>query len=114
MTRMMPLDEIRILARQHAIRSGEQQRQPGINELDLRQAKGHISSEHHAFVQQVVDDVEQRGVLGTEDLLCFGRTVWPRLFWRNSPRRNHWMKLYAGHGPVSDTSTPEPRSSRVR
>ena len=66
---MMPFHEVSILRRQHAIRGAEQQGQARVNEIDLRQRDCQIAGQHHALVQDIVDDVEERRLFGGEDAL---------------------------------------------
>jgi hypothetical protein len=72
---MMALDELRVLAGQDAIRRRQKQRDPGVDKIDLRERERDLPAQHDPLVEQVIDDVEQRLVLGTENALRFGGSV---------------------------------------
>ena len=62
MTRVVALHELDVLARQHAIRSRQQQRETRVDQVDLREPNGEIATQDDALVQQIVDDIEERRV----------------------------------------------------
>ena len=64
---MMALDEVGILVRQHPIGRAQQHGQPRIDQIDLRQRDRQVAAQHDAFVQDVIDDVQQRRLAGIEN-----------------------------------------------
>lgn len=94
MTRAMPGHEVDLLTRENAIGGRQQQRQPRIDQIDLREPDGEIASQDHTLVEQIVDDVEQRCIFRTENRIRLAPST--RRF--GSVRtlrevRAHWMKL---------------------
>jgi hypothetical protein len=70
----MTIQELRTFSGQNTIRRGQQERQLRVDQIDLREADREIAAEHDSVVEHVVDDVQQRAVVGTEDQLRIGRT----------------------------------------
>jgi hypothetical protein len=70
----MTIQELRTFSGQNTIRRGQQERQLRVDQIDLREADREIAAEHDSVVEHVVDDVQQRAVIGTEDQLRIGRT----------------------------------------
>lgn len=94
----MTFQKIRLLFRQHTIGGAQQERQPRVDKVHLRERNRDVAAQHDTLVEHVVDDVEERGVLGAEQE--FGVRLFP----------GHQMKLYGGQGPVSETTRPDPSS----
>ena len=64
----MAIYELCILPRQDAIGGRQEQRESRVHQVDLRQADRDVPAQDDPLVQQVVDDVEKRGILGSENL----------------------------------------------
>ena len=71
----VPLVEVLVLVRQHAIGGTEQHRQLRIDQLDLGETDGNVAAQHDAFAQHVVDDVEEGRVLVAEHELSVLMTI---------------------------------------
>src|SRR5205823_8945026 len=76
----------------------EQDAQPYVNEVDVRDRQRDIAREHHALVEHAVDQFQERHLV----LQRWGAHGTPS---------SAGTKLYGGQGPVSSSSTPLSRYS---
>ena len=63
----------RRVARKHAIGGTEQRGQTNVDEIDASNAEHHVAVGHHTFVEQTIQEIENRRLGWFEDLVCHGR-----------------------------------------
>ena len=80
-----------------AIGRAQDRREAQIDQFDTREAQRDVAVHHHAFGQQVVEQIQYRRVTGLQDLVGHRRVPCP---FARTRHHQSCTKEYGGHGPV--------------